>query len=98
MNEKRKRMFHIQYSISNIQFWKWAVAGMVAMWAGWGTAEEKAVRELALKECVGLALENNLDFQIEQITREMVALDGQAARGGYDPDLSVSAKRTHEES
>ena len=97
MNEKRKRMFNIQYSISNPQFRRWVVAGRVAAWAAGGWAEEKPVRELTLKECVGLTLENNLDYQIERITREMVALDGRAARGGYDPNVSVSAKRSHEE-
>ncbi len=97
MNEKRKRMFNIQYSISNIQFWKWAVAGMVAMWAVGGGAEEKAVRELTLSECVGLALENNLDLKIETLTRELTGLEGRAARGGYDPTLSIAAKRSHEE-
>lgn len=96
MNRK-KRMFNIQYSISNIHFRRLTVVLAVALWAGWGWAEEKPVRELTLKECVGLALENNLDFRIEKITREMAGREGRAARGGYDPNLSISAKRTHEE-
>ena len=67
------------------------------MWAAGGWAEEHPVRELTLKECVGLALENNLDLRIEKITREMAGREGRAARGGYDPKVSVSAKRSREE-
>ena len=73
------------------------MAGMGAMGAAGGGAEERPGRELTLKECVGLALENNLDLRIEKITREMAGREGRAARGGYDPKVSVSAKRSREE-
>lgn len=55
------------------------------------------VRGLTLSECVGLALENNLDLKIEKIARQVAKQEVEAAKGGYDPELSVSAKRTHEE-
>lgn len=60
-------------------------------------AEEPPARELTLGECVGLALENNLELKIEKITRAVAKQEVAAAKGGYDPELSVSAKRTHEE-
>ena len=60
-------------------------------------AQEKPARELTLSECVGLALENNLELKIEKIARAVAKQEVEAAKGGYDPELSVSAKRTHEE-
>ena len=67
------------------------------LWAGTALAAEPASRNLTLADCVGLALENNLDLRIERISREVARQDVAAARGGYDPNLTLSAKRTHEE-
>ncbi|MGD9782023.1 MAG: TolC family protein [Kiritimatiellia bacterium] len=61
------------------------------------TGAETARREWTLADCVGLALENNLDLKIEKIVRETAKQEVGAAQGGYDPELSVSGKRTHEE-
>ena len=60
-------------------------------------AAEPASRNLTLADCVGLALENNLDLRIERISRAVAQQDVAVARGGYDPNLTLSAKRTHEE-
>ncbi|MGD9613733.1 MAG: TolC family protein, partial [Kiritimatiellia bacterium] len=60
-------------------------------------AAEKTSRNLTLADCVGLALENNLDLRIERISRAVAQQDVAAAQGGYDPNLTLSAKRTHEE-
>jgi outer membrane protein len=60
-------------------------------------AAEPPPRELTLNECVGVALENNLDLKIEKIAREVARLDGSIARGGYDPSLKLSVQRAHEE-
>ena len=60
-------------------------------------AQQKQARNLTLADCIGVALENNLDLQIEKITRTVARADVDAARGGYDPNLSLSGKRTHEE-
>lgn len=60
-------------------------------------ADDNPVRELTLDECIGVALENNLDLKIEKITRQVAGREVDIARGGYDPNLTVSAKRTHEE-
>ena len=65
--------------------------------AGSARAEKPAARELTLSDCVGLALENNLELKIEKIARAVARQEVEAAKGGYDPELSVSAKRAHEE-
>lgn len=70
----------------------WAAAGIVAGGA-WGAE----VREVTLAECAAVALRNNLELQIQRATREEAALDADIARGGYDPKLSLSATRRHEE-
>lgn len=69
----------------------------VALWAAAAGAAEKTNRNLTLADCVGLALENNLDLQIQTIARDVAKKEVDAARGGYDPNLSISAKRAHEE-
>lgn len=63
-----------------------------AAWAG-----DQSVRELTLADCVGLALENNLDLKIEKLARDVVRREVDAAKGGYDPALKLAAKRAHEE-
>ena len=69
----------------------------LALWGGAARAEELAARELTLDECIGLALENNLDLKIERISRDISRREVDLAKGGYDPELSFSAKRSHEE-
>ena len=66
------------------------VAGMLAGGAWGGEA-------LTLEECVARALENNLDLNIQRLSRKEAGLDRDIARGGYDPELSLSAQRRHEE-
>ncbi len=75
--------------------WRLVLLVMVSLSAGAG---EEAVRNITLPECVELALENNLDLQIEQITRRIAERESLAARGGYDPTLSLAAERRREES
>ena len=81
-------------SNSNVQVGMALLLGLLAVAA---PAAEPASRNLALADCVGLALENNLDLRIERITRDVARQDVAAARGGYDPNLTLSAKRSHEE-
>ena len=71
---------------------------VLALSTGSLIAKDKSVRELSLNDCIGLALENNLDLKIERISRHVVFQNEAIARGGYDPKLTVSAKRTHETS
>ena len=69
-----------------------AVAAGVAAGA-WG----EQVREVTLGECIGEALRNNLELQIQRVAREEASLEEASARGGYDPELTASATRRHEE-
>ncbi len=69
----------------------------VASWALAAAAVEPPKLNLTLADCVGLALENNLDLRIEKIVRAVADQEVAAAKGGYDPALKLSAKRTHEE-
>ena len=71
--------------------------GVVLLLAGGAPAEEHRTQALTLADCIGLALENNLDLKIEKITRESARQEVDAARGGYDPALKLSATRSHEE-
>ena len=91
---KSKTMSNIQCPMSNAQV---GLVAMLALLAISAPAAEKTSRNLTLADCVGLALENNLDLQIEKIAREATKKEVNAARGGYDPTLTISAKRTHEE-
>lgn len=88
-------IFNIQHSRFNLQVGAALLAVMLTVSA---TGAEPASRNLTLADCVGLALENNLDLRIERIARETARQDVAAARGGYDPNLTLSAKRTHAES
>ena len=55
------------------------------------------VHELTLADCVELALQNNLDLRLERVSHESARTDISAAQGGYDPALTASATRRHEE-
>ena len=86
-----------QGSGHRVRGWMFGAALAAALAAAGAPAAEPQVRELTLNECVGLALENNLDLKIEKIARREARLEGGLARGGYDPTFAVSAKRAHEE-
>ena len=77
--------------------WLFLLAALLAVSAPAAEPQEQPARELTLEECVGLALENNLDLKIEKIARREARYDGNIARGGYDPNVEISAKRTSEE-
>jgi outer membrane protein TolC len=83
---------------SNIQVGAVLLMALLVYLAVAAGAAEPRVRELTLAECVGLALENNLALQIEKIDRRLAGQEGAAARGGYDPVLTVAAERRREES
>jgi len=72
----------------------WALLAALALAAG--AAEQEGVA-LTLEDCVGLALANNLELKISNVTREMARQEVEAALGGYDPELRLSARRRHEE-
>ncbi len=80
---------------------RWTIGcGVVAAalaWGGGARAEEPEAQGLTLNMCVGIALEGNLDLRIERVARRIAGREVDLARGGYDPDLTVSAERSHEE-
>ena len=94
MNKKQISISNVQYPMSNVQVGMALLLGLLVVSA---VAAEPASRNLTLADCVGLALENNLDLRIERISRAVAQQDVAVARGGYDPNLTLSAKRTHEE-
>lgn len=82
------------FRVSGLGFRAWGAILLVS--ALTAAAGENPVRELTLSDCIGLAMENNLDLQIDRITRQVAQQEVAAARGGYDPVLSASATRNHE--
>lgn len=100
MSKKNDSMFNIQHSTFNFQGRKFRalVLALASLLAVSAPAAEKTSRNLTLADGIGLALENNLDLKIEKISRAVTKKEVDAARGGYDPNLSISAKRRHEES
>ena len=87
--------FRVRGSGFRVQGWGLVLAALLAGSAP--AAEEEGTRRLTLADCVGLALENDLDLKIERIARGEAELEVDAALGGYDPTATLSAKRTHEE-
>ena len=52
---------------------------------------ESSVREITLHECVELALESNLDIQIQRLNPQIANFDFKGSYGAYDPQFSASA-------
>ena len=90
---RRITVFNIQQPIFHIQA---GTALLLALLAFPARAEDRQVRELTLAECVGLALEHNLDLKIQKLAREEARLEVGAAQGGYDPAVKVAARRAYD--
>jgi outer membrane protein len=88
---------NIQYPITKVQVGAVVLVALLAWFAVAAAAAERDVIELTLADCVGLALENNLDVRIEKLTRQIAGRDADIARGGYDPTFTLAAKRTYDE-
>src|SRR5258708_5182209 len=52
-------------------------------------------RALSLQECIQLAIQHNLDVQIERYNPQLALFNLGAARGGYDPSLTFSGQHDH---
>ena len=52
-------------------------------------SRERRVLRMSAREAVDLALQNNLDLAIERFSRELALRRVEAARGYYDPNVSV---------
>jgi outer membrane protein len=55
------------------------------------------VRQLSLEDCVQLALQHNLDLQIDRYNPEISLYNLRAAYGAYDPTLNLSGQHDHNE-
>jgi outer membrane protein TolC len=55
-------------------------------------------RTLSLQDCFRLALEHNLDVQIERFGPEISGFNYEASRGAYDPALNMSVNRSYTKS
>ena len=55
------------------------------------------VREVSLQDCLQLALQHNLDLQIDRYNPQIAMLALNAAYGGYDPTLFLSGEHDHSE-
>lgn len=73
------------------------LAGMSAVALG-QTNASTTVRQLSLQDCLQLALQHNLDLQIERYNPEISLYNLKAAYGGYDPSFSLSGQHDHSES
>jgi outer membrane protein len=51
------------------------------------------VRSLTLQQCIEMALEHNLDLQIQHVSTDIAEYDLSGAYGAYDPRLSFEAGR-----
>lgn len=51
-------------------------------------------REISLRECVDLALENNLDIRIRQVQPNIDFFNLETSRGAYDPVFSFGATKS----
>ena len=79
------------------RLWIGAVSFLFFVGSAGVASSEPDGHELTLEDCIGLALQNNLDLHLERVSRESARADIAAAQGGYDPALVVSASRRHEE-
>ena len=57
----------------------------------------KEVREMSLQDCLQLALEHNLDLQINRYNPQIARFALNALYGGYDPSLFLSGQHDHNE-
>src|SRR3569832_2264968 len=74
--------------------WVLAAAGTV------GTAQTNTasnVRQLSLQDCIQLALQHNLDLQIDRYNPEISLFNLRGAYGAYDPAFTFSGQHDHNE-
>ena len=67
---------------------------MVLATCCWVAAENASEqRPLAMQECIQMALQHNLDLQIERLSPQMAKYYLKSSYGMYDPDLKFTARR-----
>jgi outer membrane protein TolC len=72
------------------------VSGLVSIGVAFGTmhAAESKNRPLSLEECIQLAIQHNLDVQIQRLTPQMAKYALNGAYAAYDPAVSASARHS----
>lgn len=61
-------------------------------------AQSPTPRDLSLQECIQLALQHNLDVQIERYNPQLALFSLNGVYGGYEPTWTVSGQHDHAES
>lgn len=67
---------------------------LLATSAASSRAAEPTVRVLSLEDCIKIALEHNLDIQIEQLNPDIAAFDLRANYGSFEPALTLSGSHS----
>ena len=75
----------------------YGAAGTNATAAAPTTAPPRAVRELSLQDCIQLALQHNLDLQIERTRPQVARYTVRGDYGIYDPVLTLAGQHDHDE-
>jgi outer membrane protein TolC len=75
------------------------LAGLfLAAQAGGARAETVTNRSLTLEDCIHVALEHNLDIQIERINPDLARYSLSGAYGSYDPSFTISGTHSSDHS
>jgi len=61
------------------------------------TAQTNTTKSLSLRDCIELALRNNLDLQIERYNTDIAEYGVQGAYGVYDPTLAFEATHKYDD-
>jgi outer membrane protein TolC len=61
------------------------------------TAATNAVRQISLQDCIQLALQHNLDLQIDRYNPQIALFNLRGDYGAYDPSFSLSGQHDHNE-
>jgi len=71
---------------------------LIALAAGAASGEEPKTRALSLEDCIQMALQHNLDLQIERYNPELALFGLKGAYGAYEPTLGLSGQHEHSKS
>src|SRR5436190_17115530 len=75
----------------------WLVIAGASLTALSQTNAPSNVRQLSLQDAIELALEHNLDLQIDRYNPRLALYTVRVAYGDYDPKLSLSGEHDHSE-
>lgn len=65
--------------------------------SGQAQTNTPSTRQLTLRDCITLSLQNNLALKSKKISSKIATFQVQAARGAWDPVLSLRANRSFEQ-